>query len=98
MKKRVALITWAGFPQSAENEQLLLPLLAASGVDAQMVDWRDTAADFSGFDLVVLRSCWNYHLHAKEFADWLIRTADQNPVLNKTDTVLWNSYKFYLRE
>jgi len=98
MKKRVALITWAGLPQGAESEQLLLPLLAASGVDAQMMDWRDSSVAFSEFDLVVLRSCWNYHLHAKEFADWLIRTAGQRPILNKADTVLWNSYKFYLRE
>lgn len=98
MKKRVAVITWAGLPQGAESEQLLLPLLAASRLDARMVDWRNASVDFSTFDLIVLRSCWDYHLHAQEFAEWLKSTARAAPVLNQLDTVLWNSNKFYLRE
>ena len=98
MKKQIALITWAKLPQGAHSEQLLLPLLAARGVEARMIDWRDAMADFSRFDLVVLRSCWDYHLHAKEFADWLVRVATCVPILNRVDTVIWNSNKFYLRE
>lgn len=98
MKKRVALITWAGLPEGAESEQLLLARLSEAGAGGQMVNWRDPAVDFSGFDLVVLRSCWNYHLHAQEFTEWLQRTAKATPVLNAIETVLWNSNKFYLRE
>ncbi|HET9280729.1 MAG TPA: hypothetical protein VFR24_02095 [Candidatus Angelobacter sp.] len=98
MNKQVALITWAGLPLGAESEQLLLPLLAASGINARMVDWRDSSVAFSSFDLVVLRSCWDYHLHANEFTEWLLRTARVATILNKVDTVLWNSNKFYLRE
>jgi glutathione synthase/RimK-type ligase-like ATP-grasp enzyme len=98
MRKRVALITWAGLPEGAESEQLLLPLLAAGGVDAEMVDWRNASVNFSKFDLIVLRSCWDYHLRAREFADWLHRTKRIVTVLNDVDTVLWNSNKFYLRE
>lgn len=97
MNKQVALITWAGLPQGAESEHLLLPLLAASGVDARMVDWRDSSVSFSRFDLVILRSCWDYHLHAQEFTEWLLRVNHVAPILNKVDTVLWNSNKFYLR-
>src|SRR5262245_33628255 len=98
MKKQIALITWAGLPEGAESEQLLLPLLAARGVDARMVDWRDSEIDFSAFDLVVLRSCWDYHLHAEEFGAWLERAASAAPILNNIETVVWNSNKFYLRE
>lgn len=98
MKKQVAIITWSGLPQGAESEQLLLPWLAASDVDARMVDWRAASVDFSQFDLIVLRSCWDYHLHAKEFMEWMLRTARVAPILNKVDTVFWNGNKFYLRE
>jgi glutathione synthase/RimK-type ligase-like ATP-grasp enzyme len=98
MKKRVALITWAGLPEGAESEQLLRTQLAVRGVDAQLVDWRDSSMDFSKLDLIVLRSCWDYHLHAAEFTEWLRRTAHEAPILNKVDTVLWNSNKFYLQE
>jgi len=98
MKKRLALITWSGLPQGAESERLMLPHLAAAGIGTQFVDWRSTNCDFSQFDLIVLRSCWDYHLRTAEFIDWLQRTAQATPVLNAVETVLWNHNKFYLRE
>src|ERR1700753_318138 len=97
MKKRVALITWSGLPEGAESERLLLPHLAAANVEAQFVDWRSDC-DYTKFDLVVLRSCWNYHLHDAEFTAWLHSTASVVPLLNELETVLWNKNKFYLRE
>ena len=98
MKKRLALITFGGLPQGAESERLMLPYLAAAGIETQVVDWRSAGADFSQFDLVVLRSCWDYHLRGKEFTEWLRRTAREVPILNDPETVLWNLNKFYLRE
>jgi glutathione synthase/RimK-type ligase-like ATP-grasp enzyme len=98
MKKRLALITWSGLPQGAESERLMLPYLAAAGIETQVVDWRSAGADFSQFDLIVLRSCWDYHLRVAEFIRWLQGVAQTTPVLNPIDTVLWNHNKFYLRE
>lgn len=98
MKKRLALITWSGLPHGAESERLMLPHLAAANVQAEVVDWRSPNCDFSKFDLIVLRSCWDYHLRAADFIDWLHRVAQATPVLNAVDTVLWNHNKFYLRE
>ena len=98
MKKRLALITYSGLPHGAESEQLMLPHLAAAGVETEIVDWRSTGCDFRQFDLIVLRSCWDYHLRTAEFIDWLQLTARAVPVLNPIETVLWNHNKFYLRE
>lgn len=98
MKKRLALITYSGLPRGAESERLMLPHLAAAGVETEIVDWRSTTCDFSKFDLIVLRSCWDYHLRAPEFIGWLQRVAQTTPVLNPIDTVLWNHNKFYLPE
>lgn len=97
MKKQVALITWSGLPDGAESERLLLPHLAAANVEAQFIDWR-CDCDYTQFDLIILRSCWNYHLHDAEFTAWLQRTASVVHVLNDLETVLWNKNKFYLRE
>jgi len=97
-KKRIALITWSGLPEGAESEQLMLPYLAAAGVETEIVDWRSPGGDFNRFDLIVLRSCWDYHLRAAEFIVWLQQVAQTTPVLNPIDTVLWNHNKFYLRE
>ena len=96
--KKVALITWSGLPEGAESERMLLPHLAAAGVEPHIVDWRTTDVSFSQFDLVVLRSCWDYHLCAAEFTEWLRRTASSTAVLNDVKTVLWNRDKFYLGE
>src|SRR5262249_11226322 len=98
LMKQVALITWAGLPEGAESEQLLVPLLAQHQAQADMVDWRDSSVAFSRFDLIVLRSCWDYHLRLQEFTDWLSRTARLTSILNSANIVLWNSNKFYLRE
>ena len=98
MKKRLALITCSGLPQGAESERLMLPYLAAAGVETEIVDWRSAGCDFSQFDLIVLRSCWDYHLRVAEFIGWLQGVAQATPVLNPIDTVLWNHNKFYLRE
>lgn len=108
MKKRLALITWSGLPQGAESERMMLPYLAAAGVETQFVDWRNPdwrspdwrspGVNYRQFDLLVLRSCWDYHLHAAEFTEWLQRSAREAPVLNDVETVLWNRNKFYLRE
>ena len=98
MKKRLALITWSGLPQGAESERLMLPYLAAAGVETEIIDWRSAGCDFSKFDLIVLRSCWDYHLRVTEFIGWLQGVAQATPVLNPIDTVLWNHNKFYLQE
>lgn len=98
MKKRLALITFGGLPQGTESERLMLPYLAAAGIETEIVHWRSTGCDFSQFDLIVLRSCWNYHLKAAEFIDWLRRVEQVTPILNTINTVLWNHSKFYLRE
>ena len=98
MKKRLALITYSGLPHGAASERLMLPHLAAANIETEIVDWRSTDCDFSRFDLIVLRSCWDYHLRGAEFIDWLQRIAQTTPVLNPIGTVLWNHNKFYLRE
>lgn len=97
MKKQLALITWSGLPEGAESERLMLPYLAAANVETEIVDWR-SSCDFSKFDLIVLRSCWDYHLRVAEFIGWLHKIAQTTSVLNSIDTVLWNHNKFYLRE
>jgi len=98
LMKKVALITWSGLLGGAESERLLLPHLAAAGVEPQIVDWRTAGVSLSAFDLVVLRSCWDYHLRGAEFTEWLLLTANSVPVLNDVKTVLWNRNKFYLGE
>lgn len=92
---RVALATCSQFPQLEADDAALLPALAERGVEAAPVVWDDADVDWDAFDLVVVRSTWDYSLRQPEFVAW----AETVPRLANPATVLaWNTDKFYLRD
>ena len=57
--------------------------------------WDDVAVDWGGFDLVVVRSTWDYPGRRDEFLAW----AESVPrILNSPDLLRWNTDKRYLSE
>lgn len=94
----VAFVTYAALPQLARDDQLIIPHLAARGLDAEPVAW-DAPAAWDSYRAVVLRSCWDYHLRPAEFAAWLARMAELKvPLWNPPEIVRWNMEKTYLRD
>ena len=86
---------------SADPDRDCAPLVAAlhaRGIEAASLDWHDPAVDWARWDLVVLRSPWDYAQHAEEFAAWLDRTGAATRVLNAPELVRWNMDKRYLAE
>ena len=76
-----------------------LPLItkaaAQRGLDTEIAVWDDTSVDWSAYDRVVVRSCWDYFERRDEFLAW----AAQVPNLhNSSDVLTWNTDKVYLRE
>jgi glutathione synthase/RimK-type ligase-like ATP-grasp enzyme len=97
MRPRIALATYEAAPELAPDDRLLLPALAAAGIDAEPAVRSDDAVIWEAFDGVVIRSCWDYHLHIQEFKSWLARLdAGRLPVWNPISLVEWNSDKRYL--
>jgi glutathione synthase/RimK-type ligase-like ATP-grasp enzyme len=47
---------------------------------------------------VVIRSCWDYHLHHEDFLRWTARAGERVPVVNSPELLRWNSDKRYLLE
>jgi hypothetical protein len=92
---RVALVTCTALPDLDPDDRLALAPLAARGIAAEAVVWDDPAVDWSGYDLVVLRSPWDYALRRDEFVAWA-RTVPT--LVNPADVVAWNTDKTYLRE
>ena len=92
---RVALVTDESFPDLYEDDHPLRDALTERGVRVDAVRWDDPAADWSAYDLAVIRSPWNYTWRAAEFVAW----AHTVPRLaNPADIVEWNTDKHYLRE
>ena len=77
---------------------LLLPALAARGADPTAVVGHDAAVDPASFDLLVIRSPWDYPERPAEFAAWLDRAERATRVVNSPATVRWNLDKTYLRD
>ncbi|MGH9884328.1 MAG: ATP-grasp domain-containing protein [bacterium] len=95
--RRVALVTYERAPDLAPDDRVLVPSLAATGIEARPVVWSDAAIDWRTFDAVVLRSSWDYHLRADEFRAWLGALDSAGvQVLNSPALVRWNSDKRYL--
>ena len=92
-RPRVALATWSKLPDLYDDDRLLLGPLSDAGVDAVPAVWDDPAVDWSSYDLVVVRSTWDYTLRREEFLDW----ASSVPRLsNPFDVLTWNTDKRYL--
>ena len=97
MKRRVALATYGRAPALAPDDQLLIPALDALGILAEPVVWSSHAAMWTAFDAVVIRSCWDYHVHSDAFRAWLDALESAGvPVWNPASLVRWNSDKQYL--
>jgi len=94
---RVALVTCRDLPELEEDDRLLLAPLAERGVTAEPVIWDDPDADWAAYDLIVLRSPWDYFYRYAEFLDWIGRLP-AGRLLNPADVVTWNTDKRYLRQ
>jgi glutathione synthase/RimK-type ligase-like ATP-grasp enzyme len=90
---RVALATCSYFPEGDEDDA---GLPAAIGGDAAFAIWDDPAVDWSMFDLVVVRSTWDYQGRRDEFLEWARALGDR--LVNPPAVLEWNTDKRYLRE
>ena len=98
MSARIGLVTCVTLPEPDPDQSLMLDLLNASGVRAELIAWDDTEADPGRFDLCVLRSCWNYHEHPADFLAWCDNAAERTQLLNPAAMVRWNIHKRYLAD
>jgi glutathione synthase/RimK-type ligase-like ATP-grasp enzyme len=90
---RLALATCDWLPELDPDDA---PLRAALGDSAEPVVWSDPKVDWSSYDVVLVRTIWDYFERHEEFLAWLDRV--EVPMWNPADTLRWNSEKSYLRE
>ena len=94
---RVALITGAEMAKPDPESHLLIHELGILGISSELISWR-TSRDWSLFDLVVIRTPWDYFLHLEEFLSWVEDVEKVTRVLNSSRILRWNSHKKYLKE
>jgi len=93
---RIALATAEQYPELSPDDQVLHAAMKQRGLDAQAVIW-DRATDWSRFDVVVVRSIWDYHLKYERYLAWLAALDTSGArVYNPTFVLRWNADKRYL--
>jgi glutathione synthase/RimK-type ligase-like ATP-grasp enzyme len=90
---RVALATCSYFPDGDQDDA---GLPDAIGGDVDFAVWDDQAVDWGSYDLVVIRSTWDYQGRRDDFLAWAAGIGDR--LINPYDVIAWNTDKRYLRE
>jgi glutathione synthase/RimK-type ligase-like ATP-grasp enzyme len=93
--RRIALVT---AQEARALDADLLPLADALhhvGVEAHIASW-DAAVDWAQYDMLLLRSTWDYMSRLGEFLSWAERVSRVAPLVNTLQTIRWNIDKHYL--
>ena len=91
----VGLATCNEVPELDEDGPALLAALSARGVEGVPAVWDSPEVDWERFELVVVRSTWDYAERRSEFLDWAARLPR---VLNPLPVLRWSTDKRYLAE
>ncbi|GAA0544100.1 ATP-grasp domain-containing protein [Chitinophaga japonensis] len=82
-----------------DEESLLLALLQQKGLQISRVIWTDESVRWEDYDLVLVKSPWDYHEKIGQFYRWLDRIAALGIwMLNPHPVIKWNSDKHYLQD
>lgn len=80
------------------DDELAVGPLERLGWRVSVLSWRQEAIPWNTFDLVVIRSTWDYWNDVPGFLDVLAQINRQTRLANSLDVVHWNLAKSYLRD
>jgi glutathione synthase/RimK-type ligase-like ATP-grasp enzyme len=95
---RIALATAEGEWDHDEDGPLLLDALEREEVEATPAVWSDPSVRWEAFDLVVVRSTWDYTERRDEFLGWADDVASRTALVNPPHVLRWNTDKRYLAD
>ncbi|MDX1995325.1 MAG: hypothetical protein SF029_23275 [bacterium] len=97
--KKIAFVTYAANPAITPDDNLTAEALRRMGYIVESAVWNDPAVAWQAFDLVVIRSPWDYHHQPDAFLTWLDRLEALGVrVENALPLLRWNAHKTYLRD
>lgn len=97
MPARIAVVTSASTEYADVEAPPVGAALRDAGHAAEVVAW-DQDLDWGGYDLVLVRSPWDYFDRLAEFLGWVDRVAAVSRLVNPPEVIRWNSHKGYLVE
>ena len=104
MKAKIAVITYEAKGSYiadgiADEDELLKDILDELNLVYAFEIWTDQSVDWTKYQMILLKSPWDYFDRFEEFKDWCAKISNLKiPMINSVDTVLWNTDKHYLKE
>ena len=97
--KRCAILSMDSLEDFEAYDHLVEPFLHQLGWKTDTISWRQSDVNWSNFDLVVIRTPWDYQDEPERFMAVLEQIEASPAVLeNSIDIVRWNIDKIYLKE
>ncbi len=95
---RIAVATFTEMPPefTKDDEELCDELRAAGADAAELLPWDDRGAAWAPYDLVLIRSTWDYSKRRDEFVRWAESIGER--LHNPPELVRWNSDKRYMAD
>jgi hypothetical protein len=90
----VVIATSQVVPEQFDEDRLIVEALARRGVEAGLVSWDAEGVDWGRFELVVVRSTWDYTTRLEEFLGWADGVGGR--LRNSPAVLRWNSDKRYV--
>lgn len=98
MTARIGLVT-TDLSSCTYGDDDAAPLAGALedlGLEVTHPRWRDRGVDWEAFDLLVVRSPWDYTHHPEEFERWMDATSQVTCILNPPELIRWDLDKLYM--
>ncbi len=97
--RRVAFLTLSNPAGFVIDDDLAIAPLAKRGWQVETLPWNRPGVDWRRYELVVIRSTWDYQHHAEKFLA-VLETIERSGTRleNGSETARWNMAKTYLRE
>lgn len=80
------------------DDELAVAPLARRGITVDTIPWNRAGVDWSRYELVVIRSAWDYQHHADDFLRTLEGIEAVTRLENSSEIARWNMRKTYLRD
>lgn len=99
MSRRCCFLSMDEMGHYVADDDLAIAPLEELGWKVETVSWRDASVDWNDFEIVVIRTPWDYQRSPYEFLDALAKIDSSSARLeNPLDVVKWNLDKRYLRD
>lgn len=97
--REIAFLSMDSLDEFVSYDQLVIDCLKNLGIRAVEVSWRAASPDWDRYELVVIRTPWDYQKDAEKFLQVLEQIEQSSArLLNSLETVRWNIRKSYLKD